>query len=104
MMKLLSLSSVLILTALFSLDGFGQTESATGAEPEISGPSSMDLCTEVMTLNAQQLGSNEAEMERFILGCPAGAKYGSAAWQCALTAMQRGGSYVKSTDECFPKG
>ncbi len=104
MMKLLSLSSVLILTALFSLDGFGQTESATGAEPEISGPSTMDLCTEVMTLNAQQLESDEAETKLFMVGCSAGAKYGSAAWQCVLTAMQRGGSYLKATDECFPKG
>lgn len=55
-------------------------------------------------LGSYQLESNEAEMERFILGCPAGVKYGSAAWQCVLTAMKRGGSYLKSTDECFPKG
>ena len=106
MMKLLSLSSILILTALFSLAGCGETKSATGAKPEISGPSSMDLCTEVMTLNAQQLESDEAETHQFIVGCSGGgaAKYGSAAWQCVLTAMKRGGSYVKATDECLPKG
>lgn len=104
MMKLLSLSSILILAALFSLAGCGETESTTGAEPEITGPSSMDLCKEVMTLNAQQLESDEAETKLFMVGCSAGAKYSSAAWQCVLTAMKRGSSYVKATDECLPKG
>jgi hypothetical protein len=104
MMKRLTLSSIVILTATFSLASFGATESATEEQPEEASPSSKELCTEVMELNAKQLGSDEAETKRFVGACSGTSQYTPADWQCVLKAMQQGDTYVKATDACFPKG
>ena len=63
------------------------------------------LCIEAMELNASQLRwTNEQKQEVINHACAKGASRRTAEqWQCVITAMKRGESYVRATDTCFPK-
>jgi hypothetical protein len=63
------------------------------------------LCIEAMELNASQLRwNNERKQEVINHACVQGASARTAEqWQCVITAMKQGESYVRATDTCFPK-
>jgi hypothetical protein len=73
----------------------------TDAEPD----QSTALCIEAMELNASQLRWNNGRKQEVINhACVQGASARTAEqWQCVITAMKQGESYVRATDTCFPK-
>ena len=73
----------------------------TDAEPD----QSTALCIDAMELNASQLRwDNERKQEVINHACVQGASTRTAEqWQCVITAMKQGESYVKAADTCFPK-
>ena len=90
-------SFIWALALIFSLNLSGCTD----AEPD----QSTALCIEAMELNASQLRwNNERKQEVINHACVQGASARTAEqWQCVITAMKQGESYVTATDTCFPK-
>jgi hypothetical protein len=90
-------SFIWALALIFSLNLSGCTD----AEPD----QSTALCIEAMELNASQLRwNNERKQEVINHACAKGASRRTAEqWQCVITAMKQGESYVRATDTCFPK-